>query len=61
MKYIGVATLVVDGFAEVVFYATEVAAPKSKIDYGAMTSVVDNDANREVKIKKNLLGLGYAV
>ena len=30
-------------------------------EIGASTSVVDNDANREVKIKKNLLGLGYEV
>jgi len=37
---IGASTSVVDGFAEAVFYATEVTAPKSKIDYGAMTSLI---------------------
>ncbi len=58
MKYIGASTLVVDRLVDALFYATEVASPKESI-LGASTSVVDNDANREVKIKKNLLGLGY--
>ena len=60
MNYNGAATSVAEEYDGKVLYATEVASPEVK-PKGAATLVAENNADKNIEINKNLLGLGYEV